>query len=57
MANFTCITVTKGVIDPTDNVDKIKVDYDDGTQKTLLSNTDVSGESDVIKDIHTTFFS
>jgi hypothetical protein len=57
MANFTCITIIKGVIDPTDDADKIKVDYDDGTQKTLLADTDVSEESDVVKDIHTTFFS
>ena len=55
MANFTCITVIKGIIDPTDDADKIRV-YDDNTQKILLADTDVSEESDVIKNIHTAFF-
>ena len=56
MANFTCITVIKSIVDPTDDADKIRVDYDDNTQKILLADTDVSEESDVIKDIHTAFF-
>ena len=68
MANFRSITITKKEINPTEDFDKIIVDYDDNTQRTLLSNAeatkqdksemaDVSSESTKVKNIYSAFFS
>jgi len=57
MANFRSITITKKEINPTEDFDKIIVDYDDNSQKILEKDTDVSSESTKVKNIHSAFFS
>jgi hypothetical protein len=68
MANVTHISIYIGSTGPTDEPDRIQVDYDDNTQRTLLSNAeatkqdkpgmaDISSESTKVKNIYSAFFS
>jgi hypothetical protein len=68
MANVTHINIYIGSTGPTDEPDRIIVDYDDNTQRVLLSSeeatkqdksemADVSSESTKIKNIYSAFFS
>ncbi len=55
-AKISGITIYIGEFDPTDQLDRIQVDYDDNTQKILFEDTDVSKELTKVKDIHAAFF-
>ena len=57
MANVIHISIYVGEFDPTDQPDRIIVDYDDNSQKVLEKDTDVSGESTKVKNIHSAYFS
>ena len=56
MANFTSIHITIGSAGPTEDVDRMIVDFDDNSQKILKKDTDVSSESTKLKNIHSAFF-
>lgn len=68
MAKVSGISIHVGEFDPTDQPDRIIVDYDDNTQRVLLSGeeatkqdksemADVSKESTKVKNIYSAFFS
>ena len=68
MAKVRGISIYIGEFDPTDQPDRIQVDYDDNTQRVLLSceeatkqgkseMADVSSESTKVKNIYSAFFS
>tara|TARA_R100000152_G_C6659523_1_gene98811 strand:- start:407 stop:580 length:174 start_codon:yes stop_codon:yes gene_type:complete len=56
MAKVSGISIYVGEFDPTDQPDRIVVDYNDNSQKVLEKDTDVSGESTKIKNIHSAYF-
>jgi len=56
MAKVSGISIYVGEFDPTDQPDRIIVDYDDNSQKVLEKDTDVSSESTKIKNIHSAYF-
>tara|TARA_Y100000361_G_C11099760_1_gene311179 strand:+ start:674 stop:856 length:183 start_codon:yes stop_codon:yes gene_type:complete len=55
-AKISGISIHIGEFSPTDEGDRIIVDYNDNTQKILLEDTDVSKELTKVKDIHAAFF-
>lgn len=56
MVKVSGISIHVGEFDPTDQPDRIVIDYNDNSQKVLEKDTDVSGESTKIKNIHSAYF-
>ena len=56
MANMTNMNIMEGSASPTENIDRVIVDYDDNTQKIFESSTDRSAEATKVKAILDAFF-
>lgn len=56
MANMTNMNIMEGSASPTENIDKVIVEYDDNTQKVFESSTDRSTEATKVKTILDAFF-
>ena len=56
MANMTNMNIMEGSVSPTENIDRVIVDYDDNSQKVFESSTDRSTEATKVKAILDAFF-
>lgn len=56
MANMTNMNIMEGSASPTENIDRVIVDYDDNSQKVFESSTDRSTEATKVKAILDAFF-
>lgn len=53
---MTNMNIMEGSASPTENIDRVIVDYDDNTQKVFESSTDRSAEATKVKAILDAFF-